>query len=90
VTQDEIQDSVDARLVRRWAELFSYVIAEFQADHRDLVANVEGDFSTKLLRVRMAETKTERWASITLTDQELARTDLRAMAKKLYAASKRR
>ena len=76
--------------VRRWAELFSYVIVEFQADHRDPVGNVEGDFSTKLLRVRKAEPKGESWASITLTDRELARTDLRALAKKLYAASKRR
>ena len=90
VTQDEIQDGVDARLVMRWAELFSYVIAEFQADRRDLVGNVEADFSTKLLRVRKAEPKAESWASITLTDLELARTDLRAVARKLYAASKQR
>jgi hypothetical protein len=85
--QDTVPDGVDERLVRRWADLFAYVIGEFQADHRDLIGNVEGDFSTRLLRVRQAEPESESWASVTLTEQELATGDLPAIARNLYTAS---
>jgi hypothetical protein len=77
----------DQALAKRWAELFAAVIVEFQADHRDMTANIEGDFSTRQIRVRRT-TGTDAWVSKTLTRQELATGDLRALAKRLYAQSK--
>lgn len=76
----------DQALVKRWAELFAAVLGEFQTNHRDPVANIEGDFSVRTIRVRRA-TGTDKWVERTLTKQELATEDLRALAKKLYDAS---
>ena len=77
----------DRALAKRWAELFAAVIGEFQADHRDLTANIQGDFSTREIRIRRT-TGTDRWVGQTLTRQELATADLRALAKRLYEESK--
>ena len=78
----------DQALVKRWAELFASVLGEFQVNHRDAVANIEGDFSTRLIRVRRV-TGTDDWVERTLTKKELATEDLRALAKKLYEASQK-
>lgn len=80
---------IDQQLVRRWAELFAYVLAEFRADHRDATAAIEGDYSTRRIRV-LRSTGDDRWVDRTLTEQELRTTDLRALAKRLYAESIRR
>jgi hypothetical protein len=80
---------IDQQLVRRWAELFAYVLAEFRADRRDATAAIEGDYSTRRIRV-LRSTGDDRWVDRTLTEQELRTTDLRALAKRLYAESIRR
>jgi hypothetical protein len=79
---------VDETLVKRWAELFSYVIAEFRAADRDLTAAIEGDYSTRRIRIQHASDK-DRWVDRTLTEKELRTADLRALAKQLYAVSTR-
>jgi hypothetical protein len=79
---------VDETLVKRWAELFSYVIAEFRASDRDLTAAIEGDYSTRRIRIQHATDK-DRWVDSTLTEKELRTADLRALAKRLYAVSTR-
>ncbi len=75
-------------LVTRWSQLFAAVLAEFQADHRSPVANIEGDFTTRELRIRRTVGE-DAWVTRTLTTQQLASADLRALAKRLYAESKR-
>ena len=62
-------------------------IGEFQADHRDLTANIEADFSTREILIRRS-TGTDQRVGQTLTRQELATADLRALAKRLYEESK--
>ena len=76
----------DQALVKRWAELFAAVLGEFRDDHRDPTANVEGDFSTREIRIRRLTG--DGWVDRTLTKQELATADLRALAKRLYQDSK--
>jgi hypothetical protein len=76
----------DMALVKRWAELFAAVLGEFQANHRDPVANIEGDFSVRMIRVRRV-TGADQWVERTLTKKELGTEDLRALAKRLYEAS---
>lgn len=76
----------DQALVKRWAELFAAVLGEFQANHRDPVANIEGDFTERIIRVRRVS-GADQWVERTLTKKELATEDLRALAKKLYEAS---
>jgi len=78
----------DQALIRRWSELFAAVLGEFQADHRDPVANIEGDFTTREIRIRRF-TGGEQWVGRTLTKRELATSNLRALAKRLYRESKR-
>jgi len=80
---------IDQQLVRRWAELFAHVLAEFRADHRDATAAIEGDYSTRRIRV-LRSTGDDRWVDRTLSEEELRTTDLRALAKRLYAESIRR
>jgi hypothetical protein len=80
---------IDQQLARRWAELFAHVLAEFRADRRDATAAIEGDYSTRRIRV-LRSTGDDRWVDRTLTKQELRTTDLRAVAKRLYAESVRR
>lgn len=79
--------SEDQMLVRRWSELFANLLLEFRADHRDPVANIEGDFTTRELRIRRSAGD-DAWVKHTLTKQELATADLRALAKKLYSETK--
>lgn len=79
--------SEDQVLVKRWSELFAAVLVEFRADHRDPVAKIEGDFTTRELRIRRTVGE-DAWVKKTLTKQELATADLHALAKKLYAESK--
>ena len=76
----------DQALVKRWAELFAAVLGEFQANHRDAVANIEGDFSVRMIRIRRV-TGADQWVERTLTKKELGTEDLRAIAKRLYEAS---
>jgi hypothetical protein len=78
---------VDVALVRRWAQLYAYIIADFQADHRDLAASVEGDFSTRQIRLRTDVASNEEWVGRTLTEDELRTADIRALASELYAES---
>ena len=78
---------VDAALVKRWAQLFAYIIADFQADHRDLTASIEGDFSTREIRLRTDVASSEEWVGRTLTEDELRSAEIRALASELYAAS---
>lgn len=75
-------------LVKRWAELFSYVIAEFQKDHRDVTANIEGDYSTLDIRIHKLQGAEKDWVTRRLTVEELRSADLRALATRLYASSK--
>jgi hypothetical protein len=77
---------IDQKLVRRWAELFSYVIQEFRAHDRDATAAIEGDYATRRIRI-LRSIGNDRWVDRTLTRQELETTDLRALAKRLYAES---
>jgi hypothetical protein len=76
----------DQALVKRWAELFAAVLGEFQTNHRDPVANIEGDFTVRTIRVRRVR-GADQWVERTLTKTELATEDVRALAKKLYEAS---
>ena len=76
----------DQALIKRWAELFADVLGEFKADRRDPTANIEADFSTREIRIRRVAD--DGWVDRTLTKQELATADLRALAKRLYEESK--
>jgi len=78
----------DQAMAKRWAELFAAIITEFHADHRDMTANIEGDFTTHHIRIRRT-TGTDDWVSKTLTRQELAAADMHTLAKRLYDESKR-
>ena len=79
---------IDRELVKRWAELFSYVITEFREDHRDATAAIEADYSTLYVRIHKLQGTENDWVSRRLTVDELRTTDLRALAKRLYALSK--
>jgi hypothetical protein len=74
--------------VQRWATLFAYVLEEFHRDHRDPTAKLEGDFSTRLIRVRTVDHE-KRWASLTVSERDLETGDLRAIARDLYAKAQR-
>jgi len=74
--------------VKRWAQLFAYVLDEFKADKRDPTANIEGDFSTREIRIRSPRADRETWAGRNLTEQELATSDLRSLARELYSAAR--
>jgi hypothetical protein len=80
---------IDEALVKRWAELFSYILAEFRADRRDPTAAIEGDYTTRHLRIRRVA-PANGWVDRTLTEKELRTANLRALAKRLYAESARR
>ena len=92
VVQSDVRQGLlsreDQALVRRWSELFAAVLGEFRADHRDPTANIEGDFTTREIRIRRTA-GTDAWVGRTLTKQDLATVDVRALAKKLYEESKR-
>jgi hypothetical protein len=79
---------LDRELVKRWAELFSYVITEFREDHRDATAEIEADYSTLYLRIHKLQGAENDWVGRRLTVEELRTADLRALAKRLYALSK--
>jgi hypothetical protein len=78
----------DQALAKRWAELFANVVLEFKADHRSPVTNIEGDFSTREIRIRRTVGE-DQWVDRTLTKDELATADLKALAKGLYGESKK-
>jgi len=78
---------LDRELVRRWAELFSYVITEFRDDHRDATAEIEADYSTLDLRIHKLQGAENDWVGRRLTVEELRTADLRVLAKRLYALS---
>jgi hypothetical protein len=78
---------VDVALVKRWAQLFAYILEDFQADHRDPTASMEGDFATREIRIRTDLADSEEWVGRTLTEDELRAADIRALAKELYAES---
>jgi hypothetical protein len=77
-----------AAQVQRWAMLFAYVLEEFHRDHRDPTAKLQGDFSTRLIRVRAVD-HDKRWASLTLSERDLETADLKAIARGLYAMAQR-
>ena len=79
---------VDVAQIRRWAELFAFILGECKADDRDPTGRIEGDFSTRMIRIIGAD---DREAGVTrmLTANELANDDLRKLAKRLYADSKK-
>ena len=81
---------VDTVLARRWAELFASVIGRFHSEHRDLLGNLEGDFTTREVRVRATSARDDDslWVSRTLTENELRTADLATMAGDLYRAAK--
>lgn len=81
---------VDVVLVHRWAELFAGVIQQFQRDHRDVVGNIEGDFTTRELRVRAAsgDDNDSLWVTRRFSEKELRTLDLEETARVLYAAAK--
>lgn len=83
---------VDTVLARRWGELFANVIQEFQRDNRDLVGNIEGDFTTREIKVRATSAGDDDslWVSRTLSEEELRGGDLQELARELYAEAKRR
>jgi hypothetical protein len=80
----------DRALVTRWASLTAYLLDEFKQDNRTPVANIEGDFSSREVRVRVTSAREDVWVSKTLTEAELRTADMRAVAKTLYAAAKRK
>lgn len=77
---------VDAALVRRWAELFANVIEQFRLDRRDLIGNIEGDFTTREIRVRAtsAGDNDSLWVSKTFSETELRGADVQKTARELY------
>jgi hypothetical protein len=82
------QAGVDPAQAKRWAELFALVLGEFIADNRDATGRIEGDFSTRTLRIVAANDR-ETGVTRILTATELKTHDLRELAKRLYAESKR-
>ena len=83
---------VNPVLAKRWAELFANVIQQFQHDERDLVGNLEGDFTTREIKVRAtsAGDVDSLWVSRTLSEQELRTADLRQVASAIYMKAKER
>jgi len=83
---------VDTALARRWGELFANVIQEFQRDNRDLVGNIEGDFTTREIKVRATSAGDDDslWVSRTLSEEELRTGDLEELARALYADVKKK
>jgi len=79
---------IDVAQVRRWAELFAFILGEFKADDRDPTGRIEGDFSVRMIRIVGANDR-EAGVTRTLTANELAKDDLRELAKRLYADSKK-
>src|SRR5262245_48625692 len=90
--QGRTEIPVDTALARRWSELFAGVIGQFHAERRDLVANIEGVFTTREIRVRAtsAGDNESLWVSKTLTEDQLRTADLGAIARQLYAAAKQK
>jgi hypothetical protein len=80
----------DPALVARWASLTAHLLAAFQQDHRSAVGNIEGDFSTLEMKIRLDSGREDAWVTRTFTAAELLSADTNAMAKALYAAAKRR
>jgi hypothetical protein len=89
ITPDSIP--VDVVLAKQWSELFAGIIQEFQRDNRDLPGNLEGDFTTREIKVRaVSEADTDSlWVSRTLSENELRTGDLEELARMLYANAKR-
>jgi len=77
-------------LAKRWAQLYADLIEQYRVDGRSAVANVEGDFSTREMRIRVASEDEAAWVSRTLTASELRTADIKAIASDLYAAAKKR
>lgn len=90
--QGEQEFPVDAALTRRWSELFANIIEQFRAERRDMVGNLEGDFTTREVRVR-ATSKGDNdslWVSKTFTENQLRTANLHKAARDIYAAAKRK
>lgn len=89
---DDVRQSqrpgIDVAQAKRWAELFAFVLAEFKADDRDPTGLIEGDFSVRMIRI-LGVNEREAGVTRTLTATELAKSDLRKLAKQLYADSKK-
>ena len=78
---------VDVALVKRWAQLFAYILEDFRADHRDPTASIEGDFATREISIRTDLADGEQWVGRTLAEDELRTADIHALATQLYAES---
>lgn len=83
---------VDVVLAKRWSELFAAVIRQFHREDRDLVGNLEGDFTTREIKVRATSEGDvdSLWVSRTLSEQELRTADLDHVASDIYMKAKAR
>ena len=79
----------DPTLIAKWSSLTAYLIEEFRIDHRSAIGNIEGDFSTLEIKLRVTPDREDGWVQRTFTERELRRGDLRAVAKTLYELAKR-
>ena len=80
---------VDEASVKRWAELFANILGEFSADDRDPTGRVQGDYSTRTVRVIGAADDRDVGVTRTLTKRELATADLKALARRLYTDARK-
>ena len=80
--------AAEQALARRWAELFAFIIEEFKADGRDMTGILQGDFSTRELRILTTYGDEDSGVGITFTDAQLAQLDPRETAARLYRAWK--
>ena len=77
-------------LAKRWAQLYAYLIEQYRVDGRSAIANVEGDFSTREMRIRIVPEDEAAWVSRTLSEKELRTADIKRIAADLYSAAKKR
>ncbi len=90
-TPSEVADTLPDRvLVTRWASLTARLLEEFQQDHRSPIANIEGDFSSLEMKIRLTSSREDAWVTRTFTATELLSADTKVTAKALYDAAKRK
>ena len=80
----------DPAAVRQWASLTAHILEAFQRDRRSPIANIEGDFSSLEIRIRLVSSREDAWVERKFTTAELMGIDAKAVAKTLYDEAKRR
>jgi hypothetical protein len=89
--QSERTDTLpDPVLAKRWATLTANLLEDFWHDRRSPVANIEGDFSTLEMKIRLESSREDAWVTQSFTAAELLSADPKATAKALYDAATRK